>query len=345
MTDLKPNLDAHEAPPQELRDLFKRYQKLGQPEIDLHDTLVDVNTSVPEKVKLISHLAGEKLSSSFSQLTGKTCTVDDKPVFAYNALPGLLILPSLLPEHVQKVLLSLLLHRDLSDTRHKTNVHTHYHVPYRKDPAGVIGDVRSAGFSPARNASLFSYSPSTEASFQPKDSAVHKPLSISKVLNRSLRWVTLGGQYDWTKKVYPDEEPPAFPPDIACLLEDLFPHIKAQAAIVNFYTPGDTLSLHRDVSEEVNRPLVSLSIGCDCIFVIGIGQDPADRLVLRLRSGDVIYMSQEARFAWHGVPKILPNTCPPSLKNWPAEEGLYEDWRGWLSNKRVNLNVRQMYAE
>jgi hypothetical protein len=63
---------------------------------------------------------------------------------------------------------------------------------------------------------------------------------------------------------------------------------------------------------------------------------------LRLRSGDVIYMTEEARFAWHGVPKVIPATCPPALKNWPAKEDRYEAWRGWLGGKRLNLNVRQM---
>lgn len=66
-------------------------------------------------------------------------------------------------------------------------------------------------------------------------------------------------------------------------------------------------------------------------------------LVLRLRSGDAIYMTQEARFAWHGVPKVLKGTCPQYLEDWPAEDdGRYEAWRGWMKNKRINLNVRQI---
>ncbi|KAG7147497.1 Alpha-ketoglutarate-dependent dioxygenase abh1 like protein [Verticillium longisporum] len=65
-------------------------------------------------------------------------------------------------------------------------------------------------------------------------------------------------------------------------------------------------------------------------------------LLLRLRSGDAIYMTQEARFAWHGVPKVLKGTCPEWLQDWPAEEGKYEGWKGWMKNKRINLNVRQM---
>lgn len=65
-------------------------------------------------------------------------------------------------------------------------------------------------------------------------------------------------------------------------------------------------------------------------------------LLLRLRSGDAIYMAQDARYAWHGVPKVLKGTCPDYLQDWPAQEGKYEEWRGWMKNKRINLNVRQM---
>jgi DNA alkylation damage repair protein AlkB len=169
--------------------------------------------------------------------------------------------------------------------------------------------------------------------------------------------VTLGGQYDWTNRVYPEgEEPPTFPPDVARFLETLFPETRAQAAIVNFYTPGDTMMMHRDVSEETDKGLVSLSLGCEALFMIApnegdgeegrvvMGRDGKRKeyLLLRLRSGDALYMTKESRFAWHGVPKVLKGTCPEYLEGWPAEEGRYEEWKGWMRNKRINLNVRQM---
>jgi alkylated DNA repair protein alkB family protein 1 len=145
------------------------------------------------------------------------------------------------------------------------------------------------------------------------------------------------------------------------LLEGLFPGTKAEAAIVNLYSPGDTLSVHRDVAEECGKGLISVSLGCDAIFVIGtspLNSEPSDYggqggeyqiaekiLTLRLRSGSAVYMSGESRFAWHGVPQIVRDTCPEYLKEWPAggPDGKYEDWRGWMSGKRVNLNVRQMW--
>lgn len=123
---------------------------------------------------------------------------------------------------------------------------------------------------------------------------------------------------------------------------------------MNIYSPGDSLSIHRDLSEDSDKGLVSMSFGCDGIFVIGLdakNEEDPKALVMRLRSGDAVFMTGEARFAWHGVPQILAGTCPEWLCAWPAKgdvdndnefQNRYEDWRGWMSNKRINLNVRQM---
>ena len=191
-----------------------------------------------------------------------------------DTISGLLILPSFLPSQVQRELLSRLLHRDLSDPEHQTNVHMFYDVPYPKSVSTPEG--------PSEAPSFFLYSPKSKTVFNPKDPSVHKPLTITKFMEKSLRWVTLGGQYDWTNKVYPDEAPPAFPTDVKDLLEGIFPEMKAQAAIVNLYSPGDTLSLHRDVSEESDNGLVSISLGCDCLFVVGLGRDPSDSIVVQI---------------------------------------------------------------
>jgi len=160
-----------------------------------------------------------------------------------------------------------------------------------------------------------------------------KPLTTAGMLDRKLRWITLGGQYNWTQKKYPPTVPPLFPDDIASLVSALFA-ISSQAAIVNVYSPGDTLSPHRDVAEECSAPLVSLSLGCDALFLVGGDVNGA---VVRIRSGDAIVMNGEGRWAWHSVPKVLEGTCPVWLAEWPEER------RGWIAGKRVNLNVRQMW--
>jgi alkylated DNA repair protein alkB family protein 1 len=251
-------------------------------------------------------------------------------LFSNKAL-GLSIIPSLLPTEIQWTLLSRLLLRDLSQASHTTNLNLHYDIQY-----------------PLPGLSFFAY-PLQVIEFTPKDPQAHPPLNMERVLTKKLRWITLGGQYDWTNKVYPEQPPPAFPDDISNLLKGFFSDMEPQAAIVNLYSPGDTLSLHRDVSEEVNRGLVSISLGCDALFIIGLrdSNDPSEPRAsryhtVRLRSGDAIYMSGYSRYAWHGVPKILPHTSPQALDDWPGDQ--FPHWQdyGFMTNKRINLNVRQM---
>ena len=250
---------------------------------------------------------------------------------------GILIIPSLLSTTLQIELLDRLLHRDLAEPRYKTNLHLHYNVPL--DESNIAS--RSCDNCPWKQ-SLFGANPASI--FQPKDPLVHQEVSLKRVLEKKLRWVTLGGQYNWTTKAYPSERPPPFPRDIARVLKTLFPNIEPQAAILNFYSPGDTLSVHRDVSEQCDHGLISLSFGCEAIFVVGNG-DGSKTAVLRLRSGDALLMSSPSRFAWHGVPKVIAGTCPEYLQDWPmiGDKGTaHEQWKGWMAGKRINLNVRQM---
>jgi alkylated DNA repair protein alkB homolog 1 len=264
------------------------------------------------------------------------------------------LLPGLLSENSQLDLLSKLLHRDLANEKHTTNIHKHYNIPY-----GLCRSITSNGNTPEWTQSFFNIEPSSSEIFLPFDAKIHKPLSINQFLNRKLRWMTLGGQYDWTNKAYPEEKPPEFPKDVKEFINQAFPQMQPEAAIVNVYSPGDTLSLHRDVSEISDKGLVSISIGCEAIFVVGLdGADHRSKWIsIRLRSGDAIYMSGPARYAWHGVPRIIPNTCPSNIQSWPAvgetsgqsnkaleqQSCNFELWRDWLASKRINVNVRQMF--
>ncbi|KAI1338421.1 hypothetical protein F5Y15DRAFT_128619 [Xylariaceae sp. FL0016] len=335
-------LDAHEQPTDQMRASWKGYYRTDHKDLLNHPDIDDLDPLNPGPFQQVGHIDSNKLRSSFQALEGDAWNADqvieDAPIFFHPLLPGLLIIPSLLPPNIQKALLSRMLHRDLGKPVHQTNLHLNYELPYPGDQE-----------KPSE--SFFSYPPTTAPNFVPKDPSVHKPLSIKQVLERKLSWVTLGGQYDWTNRVYPSHLPPEFPEDIGSFLQILFPETEAQAAIVNFYSPGDTMMMHRDVSEKTDKGLVSLSLGCEALFMIapsgnsrGKAQEENEKpyLLLRLRSGDAIYMSQESRYAWHGVPKVLKGTCPEFLADWPAEDGQYEEWKGWMRNKRINLNVRQM---
>lgn len=257
-------------------------------------------------------------------------------------------------------MLDRLLHRDLANPDHRTNVHTHYRIPYElstpgtSDRAGPSVEEKAKEIEP----SFFNCDPNRPDTFSAISPEIHRPITVEQFLRRKLRWLTLGGQYDWTRKEYPQVQPPRFPEDIGDLIHAMFPLMCPEAAIVNVYSPGDTLALHRDVSENSDKGLVSISLGCDGIFIVGLEGEPNAEpqcLAIRLRSGDAVYMSEATRYAFHGVPQIIPSTCPDWLDAWPAPlnllevegdkrliSGKYEAWRGWLASKRINLNVRQM---
>ena len=125
---------------------------------------------------------------------------------------GLQIIPSLLSLSTQKALLLRLWIRALSDPLHQTNLHLHYDIPY--PDAGVQ--------------SFFHYSDPEHVLLKPKDPDIHKPLSVAQMIKKKLRWMTLGGQYDWTRKVYPELDsrqprnlPVPFPRDTAKLINSL----------------------------------------------------------------------------------------------------------------------------
>ncbi len=85
------------------------------------------------------------------------------------------------------------------------------------------------------------------------------------------------------------------------------------AALVNFYDDAAKMGLHQDKEERSDAPVVSLSIGDSCVFRFG---NPAQRgrpyTDVELRSGDLFVFGGPARFAYHGVPKVLPGTADPA---------------------------------
>jgi alkylated DNA repair protein (DNA oxidative demethylase) len=59
--------------------------------------------------------------------------------------------------------------------------------------------------------------------------------------------------------------------------------------------------------------VVSLSVGDSCVFRFGTphsrGKPYTD---VTLASGDAVVFGRESRFAYHGVPRILPGTADPA---------------------------------
>ena len=144
---------------------------------------------------------------------------------------------------------------------------------------------------------------------------IDKSLILSKI-----RWITLGYQYNWTSRTYDKEEYVPFPDKIAKLCIELTESIyniskftlKPEAAIVNFYQEGTIMGGHKDdVESTYDHPVLSISIGCPVIFLLGGLTREEDPLPIILRSGDVLFMGGESRLRYHGVPRVFIDEGPP----------------------------------
>ncbi|KAL2903657.1 Alpha-ketoglutarate-dependent dioxygenase alkB [Bienertia sinuspersici] len=139
---------------------------------------------------------------------------------------------------------------------------------------------------------------------------------MASVLLRKLRWSTLGLQFDWSKRNYDITLPHnKIPSELCKLVKKLAvpalptgEEFKPEAAIVNYFASGDTLGGHLDDMElDWSKPIVSMSLGCKAIFLLGGKSKDDEPLAMFLRSGDVVLMAGEARECFHGKHGIL---CP-----------------------------------
>ncbi|KAL7322369.1 hypothetical protein PS15p_211992 [Mucor circinelloides] len=181
------------------------------------------------------------------------------------------------------------------------------------------------------------------------------------------RWVTLGYQYHWGTKKYNLDDPIPVPHAISDLMkavatatEDIgcqeaeIPwknrykgaDFKPEAGIINFYQLQSTLMGHVDQSEiNMEAPLISMSLGHACIYLIGGNTRDTKPIPLKLNSGDMIVMTAIARRAYHGVPRILENTLPDYMLPENVDD---EDWKmygEYMKTTRVNLNIRQVFPK
>src|SRR4051812_36965241 len=86
------------------------------------------------------------------------------------------------------------------------------------------------------------------------------------------------------------------------------------AAIVNLYAPGAHLGLHQDGEEPSAAPVVTISLGDDCIFrMAGVDRRTAPFTDVVLHSGDLLVFAGVNRRIFHGVPKVLAGTAPDGL--------------------------------
>jgi alkylated DNA repair protein (DNA oxidative demethylase) len=144
-----------------------------------------------------------------------------------------------------------------------------------------------------------------------------KPMSVRMTNCGLLGWLSDrdgGYRYQATHPIT-DEPWPAMPPallDIWARFAD-FP-VPPEACLINVYSDSARMGLHRDEDEETfEAPVVSISLGADCLFRVGGHERGGRTRSFRLHSGDVVVLGGESRLAYHGVGRIYAGTSSLQL--------------------------------
>ncbi|WP_309084232.1 alpha-ketoglutarate-dependent dioxygenase AlkB [Chelativorans sp.] len=139
-----------------------------------------------------------------------------------------------------------------------------------------------------------------------------KPMSVRMTNCGALGWVTdkeRGYRYQEMHPITGKPWPP-IPQRLLALWDEVsdYPH-PPEACLVNFYAQDAKMGLHQDRDEkDLEAPVVSVSLGDDCLFRVG-GTSRSKRTVsFRLSSGDVVVLGRQGRLAFHGVDRVYPNT-------------------------------------
>ena len=145
-----------------------------------------------------------------------------------------------------------------------------------------------------------------------------KEMSVRMTNCGALGWVTdreRGYRYQPTHPVTGEPWPP-IPEALLKLWREVaaYPH-PPEACLVNFYAADARMGLHQDRDEQdFDAPVVSVSLGDDCLFRVGQNTREGGTKSFRLKSGDVVVLGGEGRLAFHGVDRIYPATSA-LLKN------------------------------
>jgi alkylated DNA repair protein (DNA oxidative demethylase) len=98
---------------------------------------------------------------------------------------------------------------------------------------------------------------------------------------------------------------------IRCAVRAGFPEFRPDSCHINRYEAGVKLGLHQDRHEcDWSQPIVSLSFGLECVFLLG-GLNRGDRADhILLEHGDVLVWGGPSRMRFHGVQPLKPGWHP-----------------------------------
>ncbi|KAJ2391242.1 hypothetical protein GGI23_005456 [Coemansia sp. RSA 2559] len=297
------------------------------------------------------------------------------PAYVLGSHPDLIIIPDALTDEAQRWLARKCL-CDCARPPNRTNLDPFFDLPaeslFAISARSPRGSNAASRREPMALVQCRAQNNSTDPAIStPKDKFYLQPAPAGELLER-LRWCTLGMQYNWTTKEY-DLGTSAFDIEIDGLVRSIaiaatqpennrgngrwpcannFEGDKyvSQAGIVNYYDKRSSMAGHVDKTEEImDAPLISLSIGLSCVYLIGGSTRDVEPTALLLRSGDVLVMCGESRLAFHGVPRIIAGSSPRYLVDQFAGDcdSASADYPAWnhfaryLEAHRINCNARK----
>lgn len=196
----------------------------------------------------------------------------------------------------------------------------------------------------------------SQSRMYPNNLSTLNPTAVTSSYTPAMRWATLGFKYNWTTRTYDKKQYALFPAplnELMCRLVNGVAGVtqdeflvnglyQSQTAIVNYFPVGSMMMAHQDVSEVcLEKPLMSMSLGCSAVFLMGTDRRDDKPHAFFLRSGDVVAFTGPSRVAYHAVPRILDD-CPDYLL---PSEASPDTWRTHMPQLRININVRQVYDE
>lgn len=195
--------------------------------------------------------------------------------------------------------------------------------------AGALGATEQKALAAAVGAVLAEAPP-----FTPRMPRTGKPFSVRMSNCGPLGWVSDRDGYRY-QRLHPETGKawPAMPPMLLALWRRYASYRPPpEACLINIYDETARMGLHRDEDEkDFAAPVLSISLGDDCLFRLGgAGRRDATRS-FRLHSGDIVILGGAARLAYHGVDRLYPGTAPAGV-SLPA-------------GARINLTLRRVNAE
>jgi alkylated DNA repair protein (DNA oxidative demethylase) len=98
---------------------------------------------------------------------------------------------------------------------------------------------------------------------------------------------------------------------VRCGVRTGFPDFRPDACHINRYQAGTRLGLHQDRHEiDLSQPIVSVSLGLECVFLLGGLERTEKPKRFLLEHGDVLVWGGPSRMRFHGVLPVRPGHHP-----------------------------------